>query len=184
VKSVVIYESMFGNTHAVADAIAAGLRTGGEASVVSAAEAGKADLSGIDLLVVGGPTHVRGLPWLASRKSAMREAEASHGRLHAEPTAGGQHGLRAVLEDLPNGGDDGPEGDGDKHPAAAAFDTRRFGPAPFTGRASRAIAKRLRHHGYELAAAPASFLVDRREQLLDGEIDRALAWGKSLARRS
>lgn len=183
-KSVIIYESMFGNTHAVADAIAAGLRTEGEASVVSAAEAGKADLSGIDLLVIGGPTHVHGLPWLASRRSAAHEAESSAGRLHVEPGASGRNGLRPVLEDLPEGGHSGSEGDGAKRPAAAAFDTRRSGPSLLTGRASRAIAKRLRQRGYESAAAPVSFLVDGREQLLDGEIDRAVEWGKSLAHRS
>lgn len=181
-KAVIIYESMFGNTHAVADAIAVGLRSGGEATVVSAADAGKADLSDVDLLVVGGPTHVHGLPWLSTRKSAIREAETSHGRLRAEPGAE-EYGLRTVLEDLPEGGHAAREGKGNgaKHRAAAAFDTRRSGPALLTGRASRAIAKRLRKRGYESAAAPASFLVDGKEQLLDGEIDRAVAWGRSLA---
>ena len=182
-KAVIIYESMFGNTRAVADAIAAGLRTEGEATVVAAADAGKADLGGVDLLVVGGPTHVHGLPWLSSRKSAVREAESSQGRLQVESGAADEYGLRTALEDLPAGGHAGRGGDGDGagHPAAAAFDTRRSGPALFTGRASRAIAKRLRQRGYESAASPASFLVDGKEHLLEGEIDRAVAWGKSLA---
>ena len=180
-KSVIIYESMFGNTHAVADAIAEGLRTEGEATVVAAADAAKADLSDVDLLVVGGPTHAHGLPWLSTRKSAIQKAEASHGRLRAEPGAAEEYGLRAVLEALPEGSHAGGEGSGAKHPAAAAFDTRRSGPALLTGRASRAIAKRLRKRGYEPAAMPASFLVDRKEHLLNGEIDRAVAWGKSLA---
>jgi hypothetical protein len=180
-KAVIIYESMFGNTHAVADAIAAGVRTEGEATVVAAADAGKTDLGDVDLLVVGGPTHVHGLPWLFSRKSAVREADTSHGRLHVEPGAADEYGLRTALEDLPPGGHGGPGGDGHGHPAAAAFDTRRSGPALFTGSASRTIAKRLRKRGYESAATPASFLVDGKENLLDGEIDRAVAWGKELA---
>lgn len=180
-KAVIIYESMFGNTHAVADAIAEGLRTEGEATVVSAADAEKTDLTDVDLLVVGGPTHAHGLPWLSTRKSAIQKAETSHGRLRAEPGAAEEYGLRTVLEDLPEGGHEGGDGHGAKHPAAAAFDTRLSGPALLTGRASRAIAKRLRRRGYESAAAPASFLVDRRDNLLDGEIDRAVAWGKALA---
>jgi hypothetical protein len=180
-KALIIYESMFGNTHAVADAIAAGLRTEGEATVISAAEAGKTDLTDVDLLVVGGPTHAHGLPWLSTRRSAVQKAESSQGRLHTEPGAAEEYGLRTVLEDLPEGGHDGPAGNGAKHPMTAAFDTRRSGPALLTGRASRAIAKRLRKRGYEPAATPASFLVDGHDHLLDGELDRAAAWGKSLA---
>jgi hypothetical protein len=180
-KAVIIYESMFGNTHAVADAIAAGVRSQGEATVVAAADAKKTELDDVDLLVVGGPTHVHGLPWLFSRKSAAREAEGSHGRLHVEPGVPDEYGLRTVLEDLPPGGFGGRGGDGPTHPAAAAFDTRRSGPVLFTGHASRTIAKRLRQRGYESAASPVSFLVDGKEHLLEGEIDRAVAWGKSLA---
>lgn len=185
-KAVIIYESMFGNTHAVADAIAEGLRTEGvraegEVTVVSAADAEKTDLTDVDLLIVGGPTHAHGLSRLSTRKSAVQKAETSHGRLRAEPGAAEEHGLRTVLDDLPEGGHGGRDGDGAKHPAAAAFDTRVSGPALLTGRASRTIAKRLRKRGYESAATPASFLVDKKDNLLDGEIDRAVAWGKSLA---
>lgn len=39
-KVVVVYESMFGNTHAIADAIAAGIGEGKEVIVVPVARAG------------------------------------------------------------------------------------------------------------------------------------------------
>ena len=170
-KSVIIYESMYGNTHAVAEAIAEGLRTAGDAEVVSVTDAEKTDLTDVDLLVVGGPTHLHGLPFLSTRKSAAKAAESSHGRLVVEPGATGMAGLRNVLEDLPAGAGK----------AAAAFDTRLSGPALLTGHASKPIAKSLRRRGYASAAAPASFLVDKQDRMLAGELDRAVAWGKALA---
>jgi hypothetical protein len=170
-KSLIIYESMYGNTHAVAEAIAEGLRTAGEAKVVSTADAEKTNFTDVDLLVVGGPTHLHSLPFLSTRRSAAKAAESSHGRLVMEPGTGGETGLRNVLEELPAGAGK----------AAAAFDTRLSGPALLTGHASKPIAKRLRRRGYAPAAAPASFLVDRQDRMLAGELDRAVAWGKSLA---
>ncbi len=65
--------------------------------------------------------------------------------------------------------------------SAAAFDTRIDGPATLTGRASKGIARRLRHHGLELIAGPESFLVDKHNHLLDGEADRAQEWASKLA---
>jgi len=38
-RSLVVYESMFGNTHLVAEAIARGLRSGGPVQVASVADA-------------------------------------------------------------------------------------------------------------------------------------------------
>jgi hypothetical protein len=64
---------------------------------------------------------------------------------------------------------------------AAAFDTRMEGPVAFTGRASKGIAKRLRHHGYDLVAEPESFVVTKENHLVDEEIARARHWGEQLA---
>ena len=46
------------------------------------------------------------------------------------------------------------------------------GAPVITGRASRAIARLLKRHGYRLVAAPESFLVSWETTLLDGEADR------------
>lgn len=46
---------MYGNTHRIAQAIAEGLATATDAVAVYAV--GRIDLSGLDLLVIGGPTH-------------------------------------------------------------------------------------------------------------------------------
>jgi len=52
-KALIVYDSEWGNTEKVAQAIGAAL--GPEAQVVRASEA-KASMEGLDLLVVGGPT--------------------------------------------------------------------------------------------------------------------------------
>ena len=62
-RAVIVYESMYGNTHAVANSVAEGLRD--EACDVTVVPVGRAteELTGhCDLLVVGGPTHMHGLP--------------------------------------------------------------------------------------------------------------------------
>ncbi len=60
-RAVVVYESMFGNTHEVAERIASGLAARYEVTVLPVGEAIAQILPDIDLLVVGAPTHVHGL---------------------------------------------------------------------------------------------------------------------------
>ena len=168
-RAVVVYESMYGNTHVVADHIAAGLRPSFEVVVLSVDDADDGALADADLLVVGGPTHVHGMTSNSSRKAAVEAAEKDDD-LELDPDAEGP-GLRDWLGDLT-------KRDGAR---AAAFDTRIDAPAALTGRASKGIARRLRKHGFELVADPESFLVDKQNHLLDGEQDRAQAWGASVA---
>jgi hypothetical protein len=56
---------------------------------------------------------------------------------------------------------------------AAAFDTRIHGPAALTGRASKAVARLLQAHGFEVLAEPESFLVTRQDRLEPQETARA-----------
>jgi hypothetical protein len=168
--ALVIFESMYGNTHVIADHVADGLREVFATDVVSAATATVERLAGVDLVVVGAPTHVHSLPGRRSRDAAATAVERSPDDLVLEPDALGP-GLRELFDQLGRL----------PHTAAAAFDTRLDGPAIFTGRASRGIAKRLRDHGFALVTAPESFLVDKHNHLLDGEADRATAWGREVA---
>lgn len=169
-RALVVYESMFGNTHIVADRIANGLRSAFEVMVVPVAGATAQAVAAADLIVCGGPTHVHGMSSATSRRSAVATVEKPDNGLSLEPDAQGP-GLRELFDHL----------DRNQHAAAAAFDTRVDAPALFTGRASRAIARRLADHGFRLVVAPESFLVDKQTQLLDGEADRAERWGRSLA---
>ena len=75
-RAVIIYESMFGNTHAIADAIAKGLEPLDNVVVVPVVEAGRERLGDADLLVVGGPTHFHGMsrPAPASGRPPLRKS--------------------------------------------------------------------------------------------------------------
>jgi flavodoxin I len=65
--------------------------------------------------------------------------------------------------------------------AVAAFDTRLTWPKLLSGAASDRIAKALTERGGHLVAPPESFLVSGGEgPLVEGELDRALAWAKGL----
>lgn len=168
-KAVIIFESLYGNTHAIADAIAQGLEGVGKPHVMSVDEANQTLPAATDLLVVGGPTHVHGMSrkpmWEAAVQDALEHPEKG---LVPDAAAGGP-GLRAWFDSL-----------NQATGKAAAFDTRLEGNKLLTGQASKGIAKRLKQHGLELIAEPASFLVDDTNQLLPGELDRARDWGKTL----
>lgn len=71
-RAVVVYESMYGNTHQVAEAIGDGLRTALDVSVVAVGRVNPALLDGADLVVVGGPTHMHAMSRASSRKAAWR----------------------------------------------------------------------------------------------------------------
>jgi len=165
--AIVVYESVYGNTRAIAEAVADGL---GSVPVLPVHEA--AEQSGtVDLLVVGGPTHMHGLATARSRRLA---AEGVHedGAGHVEPGATEEPGLRSWLRDLPPSA---------AH-SVAAFDTRLDKAPWMTGVAARGIARRLRRHGFDVVATE-SFLVEDSEGPLEkGELDRARAWGAKLAR--
>jgi len=163
-RAVVIYESMYGNTHVVADHIADGLRPVADVAVVPVAKATGTLVEGSDLVVVGGPTHVGGM---TTRRSRTAAASGEHPQL--DPDAEGP-GLREWFDQLA-------AAPGTK---AAAFDTRVSGPALMTGRASRGIAHRLTDHGFELVAPPESFLVDRKSNLIEGVAEAATQWGAEL----
>ena len=168
-RAVVVYESMYGNTHTVADAVGDGLRAGGDVVVLPVGEARPELLDGADLVVVGGPTHVHGMSRASTRRSAAEAVEKPDHGLVLEPGAQGP-GLREWFASL-----------GTIAARAAAFDTRIDMPAALTGRASKGIGKELRGHGLRLVAGPESFLVTKDSRLVPGEEDRARAWGRRLA---
>jgi Flavodoxin domain len=167
-RAVVVYESMYGNTHVVASNIADGLRTSHEVTVVPVAKATGELVAAADLLVVGGPTHLHGLSSASSRRKARQAAAKPDSGLSLDPDAGGP-ALRDWLGGLT-----------DRPALAAAFDTRFNGVPFFTGQASQGIGKLLKRHGYHLVLAPESFLIGRQNALLDGESSRARRWGEAL----
>jgi hypothetical protein len=162
--ALVVFESMFGNTGAIAEAVADGLarRTAVELVEVGGAPAAVGD--DVGLLVVGGPTHAFGLSRPSTWQSA---AEQAMGGLVSSGT-----GLREWLEALAGGS---------AEVVAAAFDTRIRRPR-LPGLAAAAADRRLRRLGFRSLARSRSFYVDGTTgPLLDGELERARAWGEGLA---
>lgn len=170
-QAVVVYESMFGNTHTIAEEIGAGLSEYFDVAVITASHADRAQIDAADLVVVGAPTHVHGMPRASTRQGAAKQADQAGGGKALEPDAL-KDGLREWFASVKT-----ERG----HGLAAAFDTRLQGPEVFTGRASKGISRELRRQGYEVIAPPESYLVTKANELCPGERDRARAWGAKLA---
>ena len=169
-RAHVVYESMYGNTHRIAEAIASGLEALGPVEFGPITKTSPDTVGAVDLLVVGGPTHMHGMSKAASRRAAM-ETAATSDHIEADPDAG-LEGLRSWCKGLPDA----------TGRLAAAFDTRAQGPPLLTGSAAKGITKLLRRHRYEVIGEPASFVVEDTEgPLKDGELERARRWGADLA---
>ena len=160
-KALVVYESFWGNTAAIAKAIAEGI--GPDVRALHTDEATPAELAGVDLLVVGAPLMGFALPreqiraQLRADKKAPTPADTSH------------QSMRTWLGTVP-------DGDG----AYAAFETRfRWSP----GSATRGIARELKRAGYRAIAKREPFLISGTYgPMREGEIDRARRWGAGLAK--
>ncbi|MGQ1838691.1 flavodoxin domain-containing protein [Kocuria turfanensis] len=92
---VVVYESMYGNTHRIAEAVGHGLaEAGAPVEVVSVGAARTRGLGPEDVLVVGAPTHVRGLSRATTRQAAVQDTPER--ALVIDPSAQGE-GVREWL---------------------------------------------------------------------------------------
>jgi len=159
-KAVVVYESVWGNTAAVAQAIAAGL--GAETRALSTAEATPDSLAGVTLIVAGSPLFAFHLPTDAIRKTIADKAES----FPAPPNLS-HPPMHKWLETLPAG-----------HGRSAAFETRIWWSP---GSAARAIQKGLKKAGYAPLARPQRFRVSGMYgPLKKGELERAHQWGERL----
>ncbi|MEW5991816.1 MAG: flavodoxin [Chloroflexota bacterium] len=157
-KAVVVYESIWGNTAAVARAIAEGIGPGVRA--LSTAEATPEALEGVELIVAGAPIQGFNLP--NDRMRAGIKTDTVPAPDLSAPT------LRSWLEHLPPG-----------HGRSAAFDTKiRWSP----GSAASVIDQELAKAGYAPVVKAEHFIVaGQTGPLKDGELDRARLWGGRLA---
>lgn len=72
IHALVVYESIYGNTYEVANAVAEGLRESVDAVVVWAADVQRENRAGIALIVAGGPTHGHGLSRPQLREAGVK----------------------------------------------------------------------------------------------------------------
>ena len=170
-KTVIVYEPVDGSTQLVAREIAGVAGEFGEVVLTPVSDAVPTTIDDSDLLIVGGPTHVSGLLRPINHREAASKA-ATRSDLDLDPKAEGPR-LRNWLRQL---------GDVD-HVSAATFDIRLPTSSLLTGRASTDISRILRHHGFHEVVGPESFLVDKDNCLIEGQVGRARAWAKSLFRQ-
>lgn len=160
-NALVVYESLWGSTAAVAKAIAEGLGNGTRA--LSTADATPADVAAVDLVVVGCPILGFNLP-----NDQMLEAVRTNPGTSKRPDVS-QPSMDAWLSELPRG-----------TARFTTFDTRVGGF--IHGSAFPKVAARLSELGYRQVHDGAYFQVKGKfGPLREGETDRARSWGASLA---
>ena len=166
-RALVVYESLFGDARAIAEAIVDGLSPHIPVDLVAAAEAPAEIGPGLGLLVVGGPNHAFAMPRQSTREGAIKQ--------HGAQIADTSRGLKEWLEAVRVSGAGIP---------AAAFDTRSDHPKLLVkmDHAASTEEKLLRGHGFRIVAPAEHFYVrDVKGPLADGEEDRAREWGAALA---
>jgi flavorubredoxin len=158
-KAIVVYQSMWGNTAAIARAIAEGIGSG--ALALSTAQAAGAAVAGADLIVAGAPVLGFRLP----TDQMVRMIESSREKV---PPDLSHPAMRSWLDALPKG-----KGN------AAAFETRIWwSPGGSTGGIERGLEKA----GYHAIAKARRFIVQGKYgPLRDGELEKARLWGAELA---
>jgi flavodoxin len=154
-KISVIYDSVFGNTEQVAQAIGAALASRAEVDVVRVGDVQPEFWTGLDALIVGSPTR------------AFSPTPATKKLLSSIPRQGLQ-GIRVAAFDTR--ADVAKVGSRILSAMVRAF-----------GYAAEPIAARLRKKGGQESLAPAGFIVEDSEgPLREGELERAAEWASEI----
>ena len=154
-KALVIYDSFFGNTEKIAQAIGEALSSHGEVQVLKVSNAKPEHLAGLSLLVVGSPTR------------AFRPSPAISSFLGGIP-ANGLQGVKVAAFDTGISLQDA-------NSAILSFFVKLFGYA------AKPIAAKLAKKGGALAIPPEGFFVKGSEgPLKEGELERAADWAKQI----
>lgn len=152
-KTLIVYSSQFGNTEKIAQAIAEGCKGKSETKIISVDQATNKDLQSVSLLIVGSPTQ--------GGRATMS--------------------IQEFIKKIPDGAL--------VSMRVTAFDTRFQGKnhnialrllMKIIDYAAPRIAMVLEKKGGKLAAHPEGFFVlDKEGPLVEGELERATAWGRS-----
>jgi len=154
-KALVIYDSFFGNTEKIAQAIGEALSSHGKVQVLKVSNAKPEHLAGLSLLVVGSPTR------------AFRPSPAISSFLGGIP-ANGLQGIKVAAFDTGISLQDA-------NSAILSFFVKLFGYA------AKPIAAKLKKKGGTLAIPPEGFFVKGSEgPLKEGELERVADWAKQI----
>ncbi len=161
-KAIVVYESLWGNTAAIARAIAEGI--GSEARVLSTDEASGTAVSEADLIVAGAPVIAFSLP----SDKVRTGIGANPGNAPEAPDLS-HPSMRSWLDSLPA-----------RQGRSASFETRIWWSP---GGATKSISRGLEAAGYKTIAKARRFIVTGKfGPLRDGELEQARLWGAELAK--
>ena len=145
VKTLIIYDSEYGNTEKIAQALAGTFQAMGQACAVRVNGIHPCELEGVDLLIIGAPTQ----KWrTTTAMQAFLEQIVPKSLCRLE---------------------------------VASFDTRYHKPRMITGSAAGVIARNLQHLGSRPLVPSESFFVTGRQGPLEaGELERVVAWARSV----
>ena len=154
-NTLIVYDSVFGNTEKIARAIGASLNTQGNVETLPVSQVTTEKMRGLDFLIVGSPTRsLRPTEAVAKFLNQLPKDHLSGVRVAAFDT-------RLVLELI--------------NSAALRFIVGKGGYAAST------IARSLEKKGGKLFAPPEGFLVNgEKGPLKDGELERAANWAKQI----
>jgi flavodoxin len=154
-KVLIVYDSYFGNTEKVAQAIGDAFRPQAEVEVLRVAVVKPEQLAGLDVLIVGSPTRA------FSATPPVKQFLGSIPRDSLDGVKVAAFDTRIAVEET--------------GPRFLALLVLVFGYA------AEPIANRLQRKGGELGAAPAGFIVEGSEgPLREGELQRAADWAKQI----
>ena len=157
-KAIVVYDSVFGNTEKIAQAIKVGLEAHADSQLLQARDVSAETLRNTDLLVLGSPT--RGFR-PTDVVSALLKGTASNALSRVKVAA---FDTRFKADELNSA-------------------TTRF-IVKTGGYAAKRIASQLEKAGGSLLAPPEGFYVEDIEgPLKEGEVERATAWARELLAR-
>ena len=154
-KALVVYDSVFGNTEKVAQAIGDALGPPEEVATLQVEQVSREQLEGLDVLVVGSPTR------------AFKCTPAISGFLRTIPP-GSLAGVTVSAFDT-------------RIPVTETTPKFLKVLIRLFGYAAEPMAEKLRKKGGNLKVAPGGFVVGGTEgPLKEGELERAAVWAKEL----
>jgi flavodoxin len=158
-KGLIVYESMYGNTEKIAQAIGEALGKSEEVAIMRVGEANSEQFTGLDLCILGSPTQ------------RFQSTTAISDLLEKIP----QNGLRGVKVAA---FDTRLSEEWIKKTPALAFFVKLLGRSAY---AAKRIADKLQKKGGTLIAPPEGFYVEDTEgPLVPGELERASSWAKNI----
>ena len=166
-KIVIVYESMFGNTEALAGDVRDGMiAAGADVRMTEVATELPPELEGCDLVVLAAPTHALTLSRPATRADAVTQG------------AGPDHATTGVREWLALFARDASATT--KRPAVAVFDTRVAKVRRLPGSAAARVGRTVTKAGFTVVDRCSFYVEGTRGPLVAGEHERARQWGSAL----